>query len=116
MEKMRRLKIIWGLLLVVLVGALTIAGIIWKNNTGVYKRLEDKLSDGAAKYRDAATIGDNEKVKVTLEELQEAKVIEELKVNDDECDGYVEIYKKGLTFRYEPYIKCNKYVTKGYKS
>ncbi len=115
-KRMKRLEIIWGLILVGLVLVLTIIGVYWKKNTGVYKQLENKLSKEATKYRDSATIGDNEKVRVTLEELKEANLIDEFKANNKDCSGYVEIYKDGMTFKYEPFIKCEEYTTKGYES
>ena len=52
-------------------------------------------------------------VKVTFDELKNANLIEELKVNDDTCEGYVKVENNGV-IEYKAYIKCNNYTTKDY--
>ena len=51
--------------------------------------------------------------KVSLEDLKNSNMLEELKVDDDNCDGYVIVENTGV-IEYKAYIKCNNYTTKDY--
>ena len=112
MSGMKKISIIWGCLLVLIVGGLTTLGIIWKNNNKPYKDAEEKIKLLAQSYKDATTIPEGGKV--TLAELKEAKLIEELKVNEEVCDGYVKIEKTNTVYKYTGFIKCENYKTTGY--
>ena len=54
-------------------------------------------------------------MKITLDELKEEKVLENLKIKDTECEGYIEIQYTKENYKYSPFIKCGNYKTKGYK-
>lgn len=115
MKEMKRLSIVWGLLLVGIFGALTTFGILWKNKYGKYIQLENKLSKAAEKFKDASSLDEKQKLKITLKELQDKSLIKEFKADDKECTGYVLIEKKNFVFEYNSFIKCEKYQTKGYQ-
>lgn len=111
MDKMHKLSIIWGVILVIIFSLLIFLGFAWKEKVEVYKKVEDELQSLVMKYKDAATLG-NEEVKVELKELIEIGIVE--KLSKEDCDGYVIIKKDGYVYKYVPYIKCDNYVTKGY--
>jgi len=53
MDKMGKLSIIWGIVLLIIVALLTTFGFVYKNKTMVYKELEKKLVEAEKKYVDA---------------------------------------------------------------
>lgn len=116
LKKMRIIGIVWGLILFTLVIALTIFGITYKNKSLKYKDLEKDFQKSVEQYVDKNFLypEDNKTLKVTLEEIQAENILSELKVDEDNCTGYVKIYKKNGIFHYEPYIKCQKYKTRNY--
>ena len=77
MDKMRKLSIIWGIILVIIFSLLIFLGFVWKEKVEVYKKVEDELQSLVMKYKDAATLG-NEEVKVELKELIEIGIVEKL--------------------------------------
>lgn len=116
-KRMRTISIIWGTILVCIVTGLTIIGFIYKKKSQTYEELETKIEEAAKKYVDQKFLypekGDF--IKITLQELQSNEAIDSLKVEEEECDGYVIISKKEEVYKYEPYIKCSKYTTKEYQ-
>lgn len=116
MDELRRISIIWGAILVIIFSVLTFFGIRWKNKTSPYFALEDKLVKETKSYFESKYNypNSNETIKITLDELKENQIIDEFKVLDDECNGYVNVtYNKVIDFK--GFIKCNEYTTKGYK-
>ena len=115
MDKMRKMSILWGFIVIVLVAGLSFLGFTYKYKSKKYKDLENKLVEIAKKYTatDFNYPKGNNSVIVTYEELKEKKLINELKVNNNKCDGYVEITFDGVT-KYKAFIDCKNYKTHNY--
>lgn len=115
MKELRRISIIWGLLLLIIFGALTFFALKWKAKTDPYFDLEKTLISKTKSYYESehSYPAKGQSVKVTFDELKNANLIEELKVNDDNCEGYVKVENNGV-IEYKAYIKCNNYTTKDY--
>lgn len=117
MKQMKKFSVIWGSFLVILILILTVFGFVYKSKASEYKKLEIQLIDATKKYVDAKFLYPEEKeqLKVTFGELKENQYIEELKKENDNCDGYVIVQHNGTVFEYHGYVKCPKYITKGYQ-
>ena len=116
MDKMQKISIVWGIVAVGIFALLTIFGFLYKNKTSIYKELENKIVEAEKKYVDAKFLypDTNKSVKTTSQELISSGFLEELKANDEVCEGYAVVTKDGVAFNYKGYIKCNDYQTKGY--
>ena len=84
-----------------------------------YANIEDKLvSAGKAyvnKYYNDIKL--NDRVVVTVVRLQTEDLLEDLKVNNKLCSGYLELEISDNDTKYFPYIKCGSiYETRGYVS
>lgn len=117
LKQMKRISIVWGLLLVLIVIGLTAVGFLYKSKSSDYKKLESELVNLAEKYVEAKFLypEGNESLKITLDELKEEGYLQELKKDEDTCDGYVILSHKDFAYDYKGYIKCSKYTTKDYK-
>ncbi len=117
MKKMKYMSIIWGMLIVGIFIVLTLFGFLYKNKTKEYRMLEDKLVEAEKKYADQKFLYPNEgeSIKTSLKELMAEGLIDEFKVNDVLCDGYVILSHKDLVFDYKGYVHCGDYKTKGYE-
>lgn len=115
MKELRRISIIWGLLLFLIFSALTFFGLKWKKKTEPYLKLEETLVEKTKSYYETNHSYPNkdEEVKITYNELKEHDVYNELKNNEDECDGYVLVTNNGV-INYKGFIKCNNYTSKNY--
>ena len=116
MDELKKISIIWGLILLIIFSVLTFFGIKWKNKMKPYFDLESTLVEKTKSYYEQGhtyPTGD-EIVKVTYAELKENNVYSDLKINDSECDGYVTVKSNGA-IEYKGYIKCPDYTTKGYE-
>lgn len=115
MKELKRISIIWGLLLFVIFAALTFFALKWKAKNDPYFELEKTLVSKTKSYYEMEhsypTKGN--KVIVTFDDLKNSDMIEELKVNEDTCDGYVVVENTGV-IEYKAFIKCNNYTTKDY--
>lgn len=116
MKKTRNLFIVWTIIVVIIIVLLTTLGLMLKNQNKDYEKLEKKLLDSAKKYVDNQFLypEGNEKLKVTSSELIQNQFLDELKFNDDVCQGYVIVSKDGV-YQYKGYIKCKNYTTRGYQ-
>lgn len=116
LKQMKRVSIIWGIVLFLIVAGLTVVGFIYKNKSSDYKRIEDELVNVTEKYVEAKFLYPKEKesIRIRLNELQDNGYMEELKKDEDICDGYVLLTNNGFIYEYKGYIKCPKYTTKGY--
>ncbi len=111
---MKKTMIIWGIIAVILVGGLTIVGIKITKHDKPYKELEYNL-----KRQAESLIGEypsliNTMNKITIEDFTNNNYKIDLKVNNEVCDGYVMVEKRGNFYNYIPYIKCSNYQTKGF--
>jgi len=115
MKKTKILFAIWGVIVVIILGLLTFLGFKITEKDKNYNELEEKLVSSAEKYVDNKFLypkGDDE-AKVTSKELIDNEFLDELKFEDDVCSGYV-IVKLDGAYKYNAYIKCKNYTTKGY--
>ncbi len=117
MKQMRKISIIWGTILVIIVILLTVLGFLYKDKRIPYKELEQSLVEDAKKYVDVHFLypQDDSEVKVSYEEMKDEEYVSELKYGEDVCDGYVVVKSNGTVFEYKGYITCEQYTTKGYQ-
>ena len=115
MKDLKKISIIWGLLLFLIFSFLTFFALKWKAKTTPYFKLEEELVSKTKSYYEMnhSYPAEGNYVIIPYQELKENNMIGELKTNDDECDGYVRVEKNGV-IEYKAYIKCNHYTTKDY--
>lgn len=115
-KQMKKISIIWGTILVLIVIGLTAIGFLYKNKSGDYKKMEDRLVEVAKKYVDQKFLYPdlNKSVKVTYQEMKRENFISDLKKEEEECDGYVIVSNDGV-HKYKGYVTCDKYTTKDYE-
>ncbi len=112
LQKMHKISIIWGIIMMLLVLALTVIAISYKKETKEYKDFETKLADTTQKYIEQSGLYPEEEMHLTLTELLKLNVIETTTVKDKTCQGYVNIKNDKQFFDYKAYIKCGNYETK----
>lgn len=115
LKQMRMISIIWGSILFFIVIALTAFGFFYKKQTKVYKDFENLLAEKTEEYVTELALLEEDKFRITLEELKENNKIDTIIVNDKICEGYIEINYKKEKYTYTPFIKCGNYKTKGFK-
>lgn len=115
MKRTNTLFTIWGVIVVIILALLTYLGLKLTEIDNEYVKLEDKLVEVAEKYIDAKFLypKDDNIAKVTTKELFDDKYLDSLEYKGDTCTGYVTIKLDGV-YKYEAYIKCKNYTTKGY--
>lgn len=108
--------IIWGIVVVIIFILLTVFGFFYKDKSNGYKVLEEKLVNAEKKYADAKFLypQNNETIKITALEMIENGYLDSLEYENEVCEGYVTLRKKGTTYEYKGYVSCNDYQTKGY--
>lgn len=112
---MKKILIVWIIIAVLMVGGLTTYGFLFNNQNKPYKTLEHDLQEAAEGYMGmypAYLLSTN---KLPNEEMLKSGYSKELIVNNEKCEGYVEITNAGGVYKYKPYIKCKNYQTKGYE-
>lgn len=116
LKQMRRLSIVWGAIMVAIITLLTIFGILFNKKNKVYKDMEETLVNASKKYveKSFAYPKDDKELRITYETLRDDGLVEPLKINKKECDGYVIIKKNELVYEYKGYVKCDEYKTKNY--
>ncbi len=110
---MKKITIVWTIILVVVVAGLTIIGFNMKEKN-VENILEKALQTQCEKYLGLypglyPNLGDS--IKVTYSELVDKGYDAELGEN---CDGYVIVKNTNMGFTYESFVNCPDYVTEGY--
>lgn len=117
MNKMKKLSIIWGMIIIGLFILLTLFGILYKNKANVYKDLEKKLVEAEKKYADAhfAYPEKGNVLKTNAEDLIKETFLDNLEIEGDSCTGYATVTYNSTVFEYKGYVKCGKYTTKGYE-
>ena len=118
MKKSNLLFVVWGIIVIVLVGLLTTMGFMLKGKNEKYELVEKRLKEATSSYVDHNFLypeGD-EKLKILTKDLVSSGFLkqDELKVDKDVCVGYVPLYKD-MVYEYDVFIKCNNYTTKGYQ-
>jgi len=80
-----------------------------------YIDMENKLENAASEYVNEKEIQINGEYKITLDTLQAAGFIDELKdIDNKNCYGYVKITNVDNINHYSAYITCNGYETINY--
>lgn len=117
MNKLQKMNIVWGIIVVIIFILLTVFGFSYKNKVKAYKELENKLVEAEKKYIDAHFLypASNEELKTLSSTLIEEGYLDGLIINDETCDGYVIVSHESTVFEYKGYVSCSKYQTKGYK-
>ncbi len=105
LNHMRKISYIWGCVMFLLVIGVTVIGFIYKNKTKEFKDFEKLIIEKSSTYLKLNNID-----KITIEELKDNHIIDDLTVKGKECSGYV-ISNKDT---YKSYIDCGSYKTKGY--
>lgn len=115
MKEMKRMSIVWGVIMVAIFVLLTFFGLKWKERYQGYFDLETKLKEETKKYFESSYSYPDRgrEITITLSELVHNGILKELSYNYDLCDGYV-IVSNDDVIEYKPYIKCNNYTTRGY--
>lgn len=114
---MKKMVVCWVILVVGLVGVLTYIGFSYEKSINDYKALEADMVEAADTYiniNNINTLGE-ESLIITDTLLTEANLIN-MQVDNDECNGYVEIKKSVNKTTYKAYISCKEYETDGYTS
>lgn len=111
---MKKIIIVWTLLLIIIVSGLTFIGFKIKNKE-TNNIMEETLTKICEKYLNLYVnrypkLG--EQVKITSEELIEAGYNPNL---DSGCVGYVIVKNNNMGFKFTSYVKCPEYTTKGYE-
>ena len=112
LQRMHKISIIWGIIMMLLVLALTLIATSDKKETKEYKAFETKLEEATKNYIEKDGLYPEEEMHLTLTELLKLNVIETNVVKDKNCQGYVDIKNDEQFFDYEAYIKCGNYETK----
>lgn len=117
LKKMQTVSIIWGLVLFLIVASLTTVGFIYKNKIKKYEEIEKKLELSAKQYVEMKFLypEKNNNIKITYNELKNEKVIDNISVDDKECDGFTIVSENNKIYKYKTYIKCDNYETKNYE-
>ncbi len=115
MKQLKTISIVWGLIIIVLFVTLTFFALKWKNQVYPYTELEEKLITTTKKYYESKYQypAAGESKYISLDELKENNLINSLKKDDDECNGFVKVTMNNV-IEYKSYIKCNNYTTKDY--
>ena len=111
---MRKITIVWTLILVMIFACLTIFGFRFKDDK-VSSVMENSLKEQSEKYLNTY-VGlypkRGNQIKLTSDQLIEAGYNPNLNTG---CIGYVVVKNEAMGFKFYPYVKCSDYMTKGYE-
>lgn len=111
---MKAFSIVWGLICLCIFGLLTVYGFQYAKIKD-YIALEDKLEDVVKDINKGLEKEEIIKTTYTEEDILTHNEKISLKVEDDECHGYVLGKIRFGKMRYKGYLSCKEYETKGYK-
>jgi hypothetical protein len=113
---MKKMYIAWGLIMSGLILSLVFIGLNIKNQNKAYKSLEADMVEQANAYIivNKVDLNDGESIKFDDNILSKAGLLKSMKVENDECTGYVDVKKKTSGYDAKAYIKCQNYTTEGY--
>ena len=109
----KKIYIIWGLFIVVLVGCFLYIALKTDDKYKEYYSLENNLAEAASIYmsENILELSDGESLKLKIEDLVKADYIDSKDTKHDKCDGYVLITKKDGKYSYKTYLTCEYYKT-----
>lgn len=109
---MKKLTLAMAFVCISLVSLLYVIGIFYNDSMKNYNNLESDMIEAASLYIDyGKTITGN---KISMDELNANGYEIDNKVKDDTCTGYV-LIKDNIKRDYKAYLKCENYMTEGYK-
>lgn len=115
-KKMKTISIMWGMIVITLFIIVVLFSVFYKSRIKKYEALVSEMVNVTKAYVEDNNLYpvEGSEIKINLSELQEKELIDDLKVKNDTCQGFV-IVKNDEGFKYNGYISCKMYVTKGYK-
>lgn len=116
---MKKLTIVWIILIILLVTTLGIIGINVSKRTKPYKALENDIVEAMKIYYGQDTNlkklpTTNKTHKVTIGELEAFGINVNNIINGDTCEGYGIVTGKKVSYGYKAYIKCGNYISNNY--
>ena len=117
---MKKITILWIVIMFFLIAALTITGFTIANKKVPYKGLENDIVEGMEVYYGQDTnlkklpTKKNKMAKITIGELESSGININNIIDGDTCEGYGIVKKETVAYTYKAYIKCDNYTTKGY--
>ena len=113
---MKKMYAAWIFLIGVLMLALLVIGYNTSQKTKDYKAKEQDMIEQASSYitKNDINLSNGESLKLDHQRLIDAGLMQDMKVKDDECEGYIKITKQASGYDYNAYIKCKNYTTEGY--
>ena len=117
---MKKITIIWIILILILVFVLTFIGLNVLNRTKPYTSLENTIVEAMKVYYGQDTnlkkLPNKNKIsKISIEELNNFGLNLSLDVKGDICEGYGIVKSNSLAFTYKSFIKCKNYTTTDYE-
>jgi len=113
---MKKVYIVWIIIMLMLVGTLTFIGWYKANTYGVYHELEKNLQSAAESYfgNFPERLPNAGSRSITSEALINGNFLESLETEDDLCIGYVIVTRNTIFYNYRAYIRCGNYTTRGF--
>ena len=112
---MKKIAIIWTIVIVTIVGGLTIFGLNFKKDK-LGELSEEALVEQSKKYLGlypALYPTKGEQIVLSDEKLKDEGYDPKL---EGDCIGYIVVKSTDMGFKYEPYVKCPNYTTNGYSN
>lgn len=102
--------------MVAIVGLLTCFGVVLSKKNKPYKEKEEELAELSKMYLESSTWypKQGKSIKIEIDELKDNKLVSEVIVEEDKCDGYIKVTNNGI-IEYKTYLKCQNYETQGYE-
>lgn len=113
MRDMKRLSIVWGILAVLIFGALTAYGFFFIKQREDYKKLEEEIENLAHNKIEQEGLYDEVKKKGEMTFKTDELTDDDLEAKGEKCTGYV-VVKYDSIYEYEGFIECENYKTSGY--
>ena len=114
---MKKMVMAWVFLISVLLLALLFFGYTYIDSISGYRTKEADMVEASDFYLTLSNINlsTGEGIRIEDKQLIESKTLSSMKVDDEECKGYVDIKKNVSGYDFKAYIKCENYVTEGYE-
>ncbi len=108
---MKKMIIAWIFLATILFSTLLCIGFSFNKSREKYQVIESDLSESAQAYIQLKNINltPNKELRITEDDLIKNNLLPNMKVDDDECHGYVIVKKTFSEIEYSPFIECNNY-------
>ena len=116
MNKLKVTWVLWGLLMMAIVIVLFFLGITISKKNKPYKDKEAEIVEIAKMHVESSTWypEKGQHLKIEIKELIEKGLIEDVVIEEDKCNGYVDVQNNGI-IEYKTYLNCKNYQTHGYE-